>query len=57
MYVEMMLKSENVSFLKLTAVMGYGSIEEVYERYSDLLVCDEEQNEYISQIFSTESMF
>ena len=33
MYAEMMLKSENVSFLKLTALMGYGTIEETYERY------------------------
>lgn len=57
MYAEMMLKSENVSFLKLTALMGYSSIEETYERYSDLLVRDEEQNEYINQIFSEKGIF
>lgn len=52
MYAEMMLKSEHVSFLTLTALMGYGSIEETYERYSDLLVQDEEKSLYISQTFS-----
>ena len=57
MYAEMMLKSENVSFLKLTALMGYGTIEETYERYSDLLVRNEDQNKYINQIFGEEGMF
>ena len=37
--------------------MGYSSIEETYERYSDLLVRDEEQNEYINQIFSGKGIF
>lgn len=57
MYAEMMLKSENVSFLKLTALMGYGTIEETYERYSDLLVRNEDQNKYINQILGEEGMF
>lgn len=57
MYAEMMLKSENVSFLKLTALIGYGTIEETYERYSDLLVRNEDPNKYINQIFGEEGMF
>lgn len=57
MYAEMMLKSEHVSFLTLTALMGYGSIEETYERYSDLLVQDEEKSQYISQTFSDKENF
>ena len=38
MYAERMLKSEQVSFSMLTALMGYGSVEETYERYSDLML-------------------
>lgn len=43
MYAEMMLKAEQVSFSTLTAIMGYGSVEETYERYSDLLLQEVEQ--------------
>ena len=57
MYAEMMLKSEHVSFLTLTALMGYSSIEETYERYSDLLVQEEEKSLYISQTFSDKENF
>ncbi len=38
MYAERMLKSEQVSFSTLRSLMGYGSVEEIYERYSDLLL-------------------
>lgn len=51
MYAEMMLKTEEISFLKLTALMGYGSVEETYERYSDLLVDVTQHCKYIDQIF------
>lgn len=44
MYAEMILKSEQVTFLTLTALMGYGAIEETYERYSDLMVQESEQS-------------
>lgn len=50
MYAEMMLKTEEISFLKLTALMGYGSVEETYERYSDLLVDVTQHCRYIDQI-------
>ena len=37
--------------------MGFGTIEETYERYSDLLVRNEDQNKYINQILGEEGMF
>lgn len=51
MYAEMMLKSEQVSFLTLTGLMGYSSIEETYERYSSLVENDFSHNKYIDKIF------
>lgn len=42
MYAERMLKSEQVSFSTLRSLMGYGSVEEIYERYSDLLLQETE---------------
>ena len=44
-------------YTSLTALMGYGTIEETYERYSDLLVRNEDQNKYINQILGEEGMF
>lgn len=57
MYAEMMLKSEQVTFLTLTALMGYGAIEETYERYSDLLVQELEQSECVKQVVFEKETF
>lgn len=51
MYAEMMLKSENVSLLELTALLGYDSIDETCERYADLVERDFGHNPYIDQMF------
>lgn len=51
MYAEMMLKSENVSLLELTALLGYDSIDETCERYADLVERDFGHNQYIDQMF------
>ena len=50
MYAEMMLKSEEISLLQLTALMGYDSIDEVCERYAVLLEQDYTHNQYIDQL-------
>ncbi|MBQ7838946.1 MAG: tyrosine-type recombinase/integrase [Lachnospiraceae bacterium] len=56
MYAEMMLKSKHVSILVLTGLLGYASIEETYERYSNLATCDFSHNEFINQIFTEEGI-
>lgn len=35
-------------------LLGYASIEETYERYSNLVTCDFSHNEFINQIFTEE---
>lgn len=51
MFAEMMLKSEHVSLLELTALLGYDSIDETCERYADLAETDFSHNRYIDQTF------
>lgn len=54
MYAEMMLKFKRVSFLTLTGLLGYSSIEATFERYSHLANKDFSYNTYINQVFQDE---
>lgn len=51
MYAEMMLRTNRVSFLVLKGLMGYATIEDVYERYSELTELEFSHNQYINKEF------
>jgi len=47
----MMLRTNRVSFLVLKGLMGYATIEDVYERYSELTELEFSHNQYINKEF------
>ena len=55
MYAMLMLKQEKVSFLVLTGLMGLSSIEETYNRYSEIIEVDFAYNQYIDKVFVAET--
>lgn len=57
MYAEMMLKSKQVSFLTLTGLLGYASIEATFERYSHIANKDFSYNTYIDRVFRNERIY
>lgn len=55
MYAMLMLKQEKVSFLVLTGLIGLSSIEETYNRYSEVVEVDFVYNQYIDKLFVAET--
>lgn len=47
-YAEMMLRTNRISFWVLKGLMGYATIEDVYERYSELTELEFSHNQYIN---------
>lgn len=50
-YAAMMLQTQNVSFVTLKGLMGYSSIEEVYERYCGLAELNTDVADMIDKVF------
>ena len=50
-YAAMMLQTQNVSFVTLKGLMGYFSIEEVYERYCGLAELNTDVADMIDKVF------
>ena len=50
-YAAMMLQTQNISFVTLKGLMGYSSVEEVYERYCDLAEINTDVANMINKIF------